>query len=85
METYKTLTGEDVIAVLEGRPGPLIDRSIYSDDEFVSELEGYHRAALNAHRNDTKLAVALPAAPPSVEPSGEVAADTDIWRRPAQS
>ena len=81
LETHKTLTGEDVIAVLKGRPGPLIDGSIYSNDEFASELEGYHRAVLDAHRNHTKLEVALPARP-SEEPIEELAADTSIWRRP---
>jgi cell division protease FtsH len=86
LESHKTLTGEDVIAVLEGRPGPLIDGSIYSDDGFTSELEVYHRAALNSHRNHAKLAVALPT-PPSERAPDEVAADapgadTSIWRRP---
>jgi hypothetical protein len=47
-------------------------------------LERYHRTVVGAHRNHTKLAVALPA------PTGEqaaakpaaAAADTSIWRRP---
>jgi hypothetical protein len=84
LESHKTLTGEDVVAVLEGRPGPLIDGSIYSDDGFISELEGYHRAALNAHRNHAKLAMALPArpAPPAQPVAPQAAADTSIWRRP---
>src|SRR6185436_50009 len=63
LETHKTLTGEDVVAVLEGRPGPLIDGSAYADSEFATELEGYHEAVLEAHRNHAKLTVPLPVAP----------------------
>jgi hypothetical protein len=84
LESHKTLTGEDVIAVLEGRPGPLIDGSIYADDGFISELERYHRTVVGAHRNHAKLTVALPA--PAGEPTPAKAAaaadDTSIWRRP---
>ncbi|WIM98522.1 AAA family ATPase [Actinoplanes oblitus] len=61
LETHKTLTGEDVVAVLEGRPGPLVDGSVYADDQFLAEVESYHRAALAAHRGHGRLTVALPA------------------------
>jgi hypothetical protein len=86
LESHKTLTGEDVLAVLHGRPGPLVDGSIYADETFVSELEVYHRAVLHAHRNHTKLTMTLPSrAVP--EPVGAVADvplpnDTTIWQRP---
>ena len=86
LESHKTLTGEDVVAVLEGRPGPLIDGSVYARDEFITELEGYHRAALHAHRNHAKLTLALPAvpgqAPMALVAADTPAADTSIWRRP---
>ncbi|WP_246635747.1 AAA family ATPase [Actinoplanes hulinensis] len=94
LETHKTLTGEDVIAVLEGRPGPLIDGSVYADAEFIAELEEYHRAALAAHRDHGGVPVALPSRP-GAEPVPEPAAvpepapvpaattpDSSIWRRP---
>jgi cell division protease FtsH len=87
LESHKTLTGEDVVAVLEGRPGPLIDGSVYADDEFISKLEEYHRAAHHSHRNHTKLALELPV-PPGGQAPQEAAtdalppADTSIWRRP---
>jgi hypothetical protein len=79
LEMHKTLTGEDVVAVLEGRPGPLIDGSIYTDDRLISELESYHRAVLDAHRNHSKLGLTLPGR----ARTGEVSAlGSDIWRRP---
>jgi cell division protease FtsH len=86
LESHKTLTGEDVVAVLEGRPGPLIDGSVYADDGFISKLEAYHRAAHSAHRNHTRLTVELPVAPgaqPPQEPAADAPpTDTSIWRRP---
>jgi ATP-dependent Zn protease len=92
LETHKTLTGEDVVAVLERRNGPLVDGTIYRDPEFLKEIEGYHRAALTAHRGHANLAFALPAAPgeePIEEIAPEVAAaamaDSEIWRRPTGS
>jgi ATP-dependent Zn protease len=60
LETHKTLTGDDVEAVIEGREGPLVDGRPYRTPEFVDELEGYHRVALEAHRAHGKVDVALP-------------------------
>jgi cell division protease FtsH len=83
LETHKTLTGEDVIAVLEGRPGPLVDGTVYGDETFIAELEGYHRAALAAHRDHAKLATTMPSRP-GMLPVEPVPNDDDleVWRRP---
>jgi len=64
LETHKTRSGEDVVAVLEGRVGPLVDGRPYSDREFLAELETYHDAAVEAHRGHARLAQPLPAAQP---------------------
>jgi hypothetical protein len=98
LETHKTLTGEDVIAVLEGRPGPLIDGSAYADSDFAGQLESYHQAVLDAHRGHAKMLTTLPATPgaePSTEPvddirppepltgdGAEAGDDMEAWRRP---
>ncbi|GAA0252250.1 AAA family ATPase [Cryptosporangium japonicum] len=86
LETHKTLTGEDVVAVLEGRPGPLVDGSIYADDGFTSMLEEYHRAALDAHRSHGKLTASLPRdarnEPVVLVEAATFPGDTSVWRRP---
>jgi hypothetical protein len=64
LEENKTLTGEDVIAVLEGKPGPLVDGRPYADPAFIAELEAYHEVAVDAHRRHA--AVGLP--PPDRRP-----------------
>jgi len=63
LETHKTLQGEDVLAVIEGREGPLVDGRIYADAEFRRELESYHQAALAAHGGRSSIQLSLPAIP----------------------
>jgi cell division protease FtsH len=60
LETHKTLSGDDVEAVLEGRPGLTVDGRIYGDAAFVARLEEYHAAAAGAHRSHTAVTLALP-------------------------
>ena len=61
LETHKTLSGDDVIAVFEHRQGPLVDGRPYADREFIDLLEEYHQAAANAHRAHGKVLLSLPA------------------------
>jgi hypothetical protein len=83
LETYKTLSGEDVVAVLEHTRGPLVDGTAYADERFLAELNDYHLAAARAHREHsqerlnmpTPAAVAAPAPPPWA--AGVIVADTD--------
>ncbi|HZC60496.1 MAG TPA: AAA family ATPase, partial [Streptosporangiaceae bacterium] len=51
LETYKTLSGEDVVAVLEHTRGPLVDGRVYADESFLDSLNDYHLAAARAHRD----------------------------------
>jgi cell division protease FtsH len=61
LETHKTLSGEDVEAVLTGREGMNVDGRIYADPDFLSQLEEYHAAAAGAHRAHAPVRLALPA------------------------
>jgi cell division protease FtsH len=60
LESHKTLTGDDVIAVLEGTPGPLVDGRPYQDPDFIARLEEYHVAAVEAHQAHAPLNAPLP-------------------------
>ena len=44
LETHKTLSGDDVAAVIEGRQGTILDGSVYKDPAFMAEIEEYHEA-----------------------------------------
>ncbi|EIV96049.1 AAA family ATPase [Frankia sp. QA3] len=53
LETYKTITGEDVEAIMEGRTGPTVDGRRYHEPDFLSVAERYHSDAVRAHRGQT--------------------------------
>ncbi len=73
LETYKTITGEDVEALIEGRAGPSIDGARYQDDRFVDELEAYHEAcaAAHLHHGGVEGSIPIPVPPP---PAGALVA-----------
>jgi len=60
LEANKTLTGEDVVAIIEGRQGPLLDGRPYSTPEFMENAESYHGQVVSAHKNHQKVSIPLP-------------------------
>lgn len=60
LETHKTLSGNDVHAVIERRMGDVVDGSVYAKDENLALLEEYHLSALQAHREHRKPELELP-------------------------
>jgi ATP-dependent Zn protease len=60
LETHKTLSGNDVHAVIEGRMGDVVDGSKYVRAENVAQIEQYHLSALAAHKEHRKPDIALP-------------------------
>ncbi|HET7900689.1 MAG TPA: hypothetical protein VFL59_05840, partial [Candidatus Nanopelagicales bacterium] len=62
----KTLSGEDVVAVIEGIEGPLVDGRGYVEPDFVADLEAYHQRAVEAHKVDHERRPGLPELPQPV-------------------
>src|SRR6516225_2619111 len=62
LETHKTLSGEDVVAVMEHTQGPLVDGRPYGDEGFLSALNAYHLSAARAHRDHSQEQLKLPVA-----------------------
>jgi len=60
LETYKTLSGDDVAAVIDGTRGSVVDGTIYHTPGTNEILESYHVAALSAHQNHAVPNVELP-------------------------
>ncbi|MFC4946821.1 AAA family ATPase [Pseudonocardia sp. GCM10023141] len=60
LETHKTLSGEDIEAVLECREGVTVDGTVYADESFTAQLEEYHSAAAGAHRGHSPVSLSLP-------------------------
>jgi ATP-dependent Zn protease len=61
LETHKTLSGEDVVAVMEHTQGPLVDGRPYGDEGFLNALNAYHLSAARAHRDHSQEQLKLPA------------------------
>jgi ATP-dependent Zn protease len=64
LETHKTLSGEDVVAVMEHTQGPLVDGRPYADENFLNSLSDYHLAAARAHREHSQQKLGLPVPSP---------------------
>jgi len=67
LETHKTLSGEDVVAVMEHTQGPLVDGRPYADESFLNSLGDYHLAVARAHREHSQEQLNMPA--PTPEPA----------------
>jgi cell division protease FtsH len=68
LETYKTLSGEDIAAVMEGNVGPLVDGRIYRTAEFIEAAERYHAHAASAHAAHGAVAEDIPDWRPAPQP-----------------
>jgi cell division protease FtsH len=74
LEVHKTIAGEDVVAVIEGWRGPLVDGSAYVNDGFVAAMEEFHAAVVSAHTDHEQVPLPLPRAgepPEDAEPGAE--------------
>ena len=60
LESHRTLSGEDVEDVIDGRTGRGIDGSVYLDEHFVEVYSAYHERLLVAHMERVRAGVPLP-------------------------
>jgi len=63
LETHKTISGEDVAAIMNGTIGPKVDGRVYHQADFAETAERYHAVALEAHRNVDDVEGDLPVLP----------------------
>jgi cell division protease FtsH len=60
LETHKTLSGDDVVAVIEQRQGPFVDGRPYADPALIERLEEYHAGAAVAHKDHSGVPLGMP-------------------------
>ena len=60
LETHKTISGDDVAAIFEGRQGPKVNGQDYHHPSFMEVADRYHNEALAAHRMTGRVEVPLP-------------------------
>lgn len=63
LESHKTISGEDVAAVIEGTDGEILDGRPYHTDVFRQAAEDYHTLVAEAHRHHAKVDAPLPSLP----------------------
>jgi cell division protease FtsH len=70
LELHRTISGQDVMAIISGEQGPVVDGRPYRDPDFIAELESYHVRAVSAHGGDrsTPLPVPMPHRTPQLSP-----------------
>jgi hypothetical protein len=78
LETHKTISGEDIIAIIEGNCGPTVDGADYADPVMRAELETYHAAVVRAMAESGRVLHPLPQLSPValVEATSKVAPST---------
>jgi ATP-dependent Zn protease len=60
LETYKTISGDDVIAVMNGEKGPLVDGRPYAFQDNLDLIWNYHLAAVVAHQKHERPDLPIP-------------------------
>ena len=60
LEVHKTISGDDLVAVMEGGVGPLADGRPYLKVANIKRLEEYHKAVLVAHKAHQTPSTQLP-------------------------
>jgi ATP-dependent Zn protease len=83
LETHKTLAGEDIAAVIEGHPGPIIDGRPYRSGRFAELAEQYHEVAARAHREHSGVNIPLPVLTPHMA-TGTTAASVAFNEQPGE-
>jgi len=78
LEVHKTITGEDVSAIICGSEGPVVDGRPYQTPEFAATLESYHEQVKLAHSGrDRRMPVPIPV------PARKAAEPVSAWESPA--
>jgi cell division protease FtsH len=69
LELHKTISGQDVDAIINGAEGPVVDGRPYHTQEFAETLESYHQQIMLTHRGSGRaMPVPVPAPVAEAEP-----------------
>ncbi len=77
LEMHKTITGQDVTAIIDGTEGPVVDGRPYHTPEFAATLEAYHQQVMVAHRGRDGAPLPVPV------PVGKQPEPISAWKQQA--
>ncbi len=84
LETHRTISGQDVVAIINGEEGPVVDGRPYRDLDFLAELEAYHLRAISAHGGDRAMPLPVPVPRPHPKIPVLPFPTTDLHADPAE-
>jgi hypothetical protein len=67
LESHRTLSGQDITAIMNRELGPVVDGRPYGDPDFVAELEAYHASAMSIQSRSDSLPLPVPVRHPRPE------------------
>jgi cell division protease FtsH len=67
LETHRTISGQDITAIMNRDQGPVVDGRPYAEPDFVAELEAYHLSAKSIHGTERSLPLPVPHRHPAPE------------------
>jgi hypothetical protein len=78
LEMHKTISGQDVDAIINGSEGPVVDGRPYHTLEFTQTLESYHQQMMVTHRGrDGAMPLPVPV------PQPQEAEPISAWKKQA--
>ncbi len=60
LETYRTISGQDIAAIMNREQGPVVDGRPYGQPDFIAELETYHLSAMAVQSRGRSLPLPVP-------------------------
>ncbi len=60
LETHRTISGQDIVAIMKREQGPVVDGRPYGQPDFVAELEAYHSSAMSMQSRGRSLPLPVP-------------------------
>jgi cell division protease FtsH len=60
LEAHRTLSGQDIAAIMNREPGPVVDGRPYGEPAFIAELETYHLSAMGVQSRARSLPLPVP-------------------------
>jgi cell division protease FtsH len=67
LESHRTISGQDITAIMNREQGPVVDGRPYADPAFIAELEAYHLSASSIHGSEESLPLPEPHRRPAPE------------------
>jgi cell division protease FtsH len=60
LETHRTISGQDIEAIMNREQGPVVDGRPYAQPDFMAELEAYHESAMSIQSRGRSLPLPVP-------------------------